>query len=327
MNNDVSAVAVTVVLSLVTFAWISLGAKLLRNEPLVAFEPRRETPWGLITVVLSFFLLLGAQAYVGLSLRGDLTAEPTVSQTNELLKWTAIATLIATGCSIGLIHLFLRAAWQDLGISLKHILQDVVTGVHAFLILGPLTFLIQFVFVKIFEIESHHPLIELLKEDSSGGLFGVVLILAVVVAPISEEYFFRILLQGWLEKHFLFGLSSNDTIHDEIPETEPNCDVAREGDVGTAPESESRRILTTLPTGVIERTFAVGSVPILISAAVFALMHWSHGPDPIALFVLALGLGYLYQRTHRWLPCIVTHACLNGTTMLILWLSLDELGA
>jgi Type II CAAX prenyl endopeptidase Rce1-like len=65
--------------------------------------------------------------------------------------------------------------------------------------------------------------------------------------------------------------------------------------------------------------------PIVISAAFFAVMHWSHGPDPAALFVLALGLGYLYQRTHRWMPSVVTHACLNGTTMLLLWYGLDEL--
>jgi membrane protease YdiL (CAAX protease family) len=40
-------------------------------------------------------------------------------------------------------------------------------------------------------------------------------------------------------------------------------------------------------------------------------MHASHGPDPVPLFVLALGLGYLYQRTHRLLPCVVVHLLLN----------------
>jgi len=37
--------------------------------------------------------------------------------------------------------------------------------------------------------------------------------------------------------------------------------------------------------------------PILLSAGLFAALHATHGPDPIPLFLLALGLGYLYQRT------------------------------
>ena len=92
----------------------------------------------------------------------------------------------------------------------------------------------------------------------------------------------------------------------------------------------SPQLEDTIDSTVDDRSVALivptaSAAPIVISAAVFALMHWSHGPDPAALFVLALGLGYLYQRTHRWLPSVVTHACLNGTTMLLLWFGLDEL--
>jgi membrane protease YdiL (CAAX protease family) len=38
-------------------------------------------------------------------------------------------------------------------------------------------------------------------------------------------------------------------------------------------------------------------------------------PDPIPLFVLALGLGYLYRQTHRILPCIVVHLLLNACSL------------
>ena len=269
MISDLAATVVTGILFFVTFAWISLFARVLRRNEILAFEPRRATPWGAIAVVLSFFLFIGSQIAVGLAFGVKPDAEPTVAQTNALLTWTAVAILAATLTSIGLIHLSARAGRADFGISLEHVPRDLFVGIYAFLILGPATFLIQFIFVKLLEFESQHPLIELLEQDSTGMLFGVVTVLAVIVAPISEEYFFRVLLQGWLEKIF------------------------------------------------------ASWVPIVISAAVFALMHWSHGPDPAALFVLALGLGYLYQRTHRWLPCVVTHACLNGTTMLMLWFGLE----
>ena len=323
---------VTGVLFLVTYAWISLFAKALRGNEILAFEPRRETPWGLIAVVLSFVLLIGSQRATGLAFGVTPDAEPTVAQTGALLTWTAVAILAATLISIGLIHLFARAGRKDFGISLEYVPRDLFTGVYAFLILAPITFTIQYVCVYVFGIESHHPLIELLKQDSTGKLFGAVTLLAVIVAPISEEYFFRVLLQGWLERIFLFRIA-----HDHEVERPFQSDVAlslddeKQGSIGFTPESVANPYSSPLLISSGDRNSVASIVPtasvvpIVISAAVFALMHWSHGPDPAALFVLALGLGYLYQRTHRWLPSVVTHACLNGTTMLLLWFGLGEL--
>lgn len=67
-----------------------------------------------------------------------------------------------------------------------------------------------------------------------------------------------------------------------------------------------------------ERSPRLVAIPILISSLTFALMHYSHGPDWIPLIVLALGLGYLYQRTQRILPCIVVHALLNSVSFSML---------
>jgi membrane protease YdiL (CAAX protease family) len=51
----------------------------------------------------------------------------------------------------------------------------------------------------------------------------------------------------------------------------------------------------------------------------FGLAHFGYGPEPISLFFLALALGYVYQRTHRILPCVITHSLFNLFTMLMLW--------
>jgi membrane protease YdiL (CAAX protease family) len=61
--------------------------------------------------------------------------------------------------------------------------------------------------------------------------------------------------------------------------------------------------------------------PIIVSAAIFAGMHYGHGYDFVALFFLALGLGYVYQQTHRVVPCIVIHLLLNAGSLVMLWLS------
>jgi membrane protease YdiL (CAAX protease family) len=324
--NDVSAMVVMTVLFLVAYAWISLFTKVLRRNEILAFEPRRETPWGLIAVVLSFLLLIGVQIAIGLAFGMTPDAAPTVEQTDALLTWTAVAICVATLISIGLIHLSARAGREDFGISLEHAPRDSFIGAYAFVILAPITFAIQYVFVYVFGIESHHPLIELLKEDSTGKLFGIVTLLAVVVAPISEEYFFRVLLQGWLERIFLFRTTCDSEVtHSTLSEAEPLGNNEMADSHGFMPEHESSTEMSPSSNRCLERSFVASAIPIVISAAVFALMHWSHGPDPAALFVLAIGLGILYQRTHRWLPCVVTHACLNGTTMLLLWFGLDEM--
>jgi membrane protease YdiL (CAAX protease family) len=62
--------------------------------------------------------------------------------------------------------------------------------------------------------------------------------------------------------------------------------------------------------------------PIFVSAAIFALMHAGNGPDPIPLFFLALGLGYLYRQTHRITPSMTVHFLLNAASMTLLWMEL-----
>ena len=62
-----------------------------------------------------------------------------------------------------------------------------------------------------------------------------------------------------------------------------------------------------------------GTFPIMISSTFFALLHLGHGFDPIPLWLLAVGLGLIYQRTHRILPCIVLHMAFNAFGLSMLW--------
>lgn len=44
-----------------------------------------------------------------------------------------------------------------------------------------------------------HPIVQLLVEKNWAAIFTCGII-AIVIAPVAEEFFFRVLLQGWLEK-------------------------------------------------------------------------------------------------------------------------------
>jgi hypothetical protein len=60
-------------------------------------------------------------------------------------------------------------------------------------------------------------------------------------------------------------------------------------------------------------------MPILVSSLLFGLAHAGYGPEPVPLFLFAIFLGYVFQRTNRILPCIVAHALFNSVTMVALW--------
>jgi membrane protease YdiL (CAAX protease family) len=142
----------------------------------------------------------------------------------------------------------------------------------------------------------------MLKQHRDRNLFAIVAFSAAVAAPIAEEFLFRVLLQGWLEKAFTFHGPTSELVLG-APPAEPT-------------EEAQADVLAPRPRGY--RALA----PIAISALIFALLHWSHGPDWVPLSVLAIGLGYLYQRTHRIVPSLTVHALLNGFTVLILWFEL-----
>jgi membrane protease YdiL (CAAX protease family) len=66
--------------------------------------------------------------------------------------------------------------------------------------------------------------------------------------------------------------------------------------------------------------------PIGVASLVFALMHLGQGAAPIPLFVLSLGLGYLYRQTGNITAPVVVHMVLNGLTLIVKFNEPSSLG-
>ena len=49
------------------------------------------------------------------------------------------------------------------------------------------------------EADTHHAAIDLLRQDGSVLTWTLCIVAAVIVAPVAEEFLFRLVLQGWLE--------------------------------------------------------------------------------------------------------------------------------
>lgn len=258
------------------FVWLALLRRVAGRRTLVEFEPRAQVPWsGVDVIVLAISALcLEALAHDFSATTGELEAS-----TPRLIAAAGISRMVWLVFAVIYLSRAAGAYADDMGFDARRLASDLRLAGLTFLAAALPVFSVQFLFTEVLGYKSEHPLVKLVHEEGSAGALLLTTIVAVIVAPLVEEFFFRVVLQGWLEK----------------------IQVERR---------ERRGGSTSEPPGF---------GPIIVAAAIFGLMHAGNGPDPIALFVLSLFLGYVYQRTHRIIAPLAVHACVNGLAMLELW--------
>jgi membrane protease YdiL (CAAX protease family) len=296
-----------------------------RASSWVVREPRRLWTADLVDVLVTFAVLfLGTS--VGIMLiapesSGELAKMSPDERVSAIYLQVAVSlsTIVLSTCLVLWRH-GLRP--RDLGWSLRGAGRDVWLGVLAFLVLAPPVYALQLFLVTRFE--SHHPLVDLLKNGAQPSLIAACVVSAVVAAPIAEEYLFRGMLQSWLEwlavwheglgedRHGVTGVkpSSERSVQPSVREQQAAipANPLLYGRVSHGAEASEAG-------GDGGDTSAAAWSPVVASAVVFSLLHYSHGPDWIPLFFFALGLGYLYRQSHRLLPCIVVHFLLNSCSL------------
>lgn len=323
--------------------WAVAAQRLGRGESIMRYEPRRWVPWGAIDLGLILFVLLSLQLAaitvvrfgLGIPL-GDLAGDDASVGTSLRQQASAIfvfgsANLLTLSGAVTIVRLRAGANTADLGIDRRKTRRDLALAVVTLAMVAVPVLLIQLALTQAFPTQ--HPLVKMLQEDPDPRLFAAAAFAAVLVAPIAEEYLFRVFIQGWLENVFC-------VYRRQLPGT-PSVlreDVGRLVLGGTRPKeagpadeqppamAPSEPPLRSDPA--THGTSAAGpwpcAWPIVISSGLFAAMHLGHGPDPIPLFFLALGLGYVYQRTHRVLPCIVMHMLFNAFALVQLWMMANQ---
>lgn len=315
----------TILLSIVACANVIY---MRRSGSVLPYEPRRPVPWGPIGCILAMvYLLMTAMSALGGE--GDGKAEPHTAST---LLVAIVVQLLIVGAFLFLIVAFTKATPRDLGLPTKgrQWVRDVCIGAAACLAaLAPVLLLQEALMHMLFpnHTSSGHPLIKMLTEaPPTPGVFFLSAVFAVVVAPVCEEITFRLLLQGWLERWEDEQLGWR-----RITSSEPPIQLTPVSDSAGAVTLDQPIHADASPVVAEELSFAsdpprrgvmglpYGWLPIMISAAAFGLAHFGYGPEPVPLFLLALVLGYLYQRTHSIIPGIVAHALFNLFSMIILW--------
>ncbi len=288
--------------------WVWAARRLWRREPLLPYEPRRLVPWGgidLAVVIAAIIFLQGlclgvAVKWSGVQMPSDWNnLDP---QTRFIVLSGNLAANVLTLLVAALILFWQTdARWSDLGINLQRAPYDVRCGAIAFAAAAPAVFGLQRLITT--WVPYHHQLVTAVQEKNDLPMWIVAGVSAVVVAPVFEEFFFRVLLQGWLEKVELRlarrAESDLDADESAVIDSEEPPAVGPGG----------------VPLGLFG--LSLGMLPIVVSSTLFALMHWGQGGAPIPLFVFALVLGFLYQRTHRILPSLTVHVLLNSISLAV----------
>src|SRR3954453_5929230 len=309
---------------------LSIGAcfnviHMRRKGPLLPYEPRRPVPWGAVGCILAVITLLNAAYAASHDMAvadGGRSSQPLEPAT---LIFGMIEQLFIVGGLVLVVAAITKATLRDLGwpANIRQFIRDISIGAAACLVALAPVHISQIALMTVFfpDMKSGHPLIKMVMDAPPDPwillLTGVA---AVVVAPICEEIAFRLLLQGWLEGWVdrRLGWRAAAT---EMQMT--NDEAQMTNDQGSRPEDLSLVIpdssLQAEPPSSGIAGLPYGWFPIIVSSAAFGLAHLGYGPEPVPLFLLGLVLGYLYQRTHRILPGIVTHALFNLFTMIILW--------
>jgi membrane protease YdiL (CAAX protease family) len=342
-------VVAAAILSGCLMGWARTIRKWSIGQLLIPWSSRREVPWAFIDLIglAAIFIAANLAIWAGLAYFGWLPSSTalkdlTLSQRGVLTLATAVLSCLVLLIGLPLVALRCGANARDFGWSANDFVGDLKLGLAAFVMLAPPVYVLQAVLTQIWP--SEHPLVELFKAGPDVRLFGMLALAAAIVAPIFEELMFRVVLQGFLEKavsfrgsvfELVFGGSHPEpdtlyAVNQAAPEAvESAVQTLNPGPTNInpyAPPVEAK----VLEDGSVARGSAeVESIPLRgwrawlpigISAIIFALLHFEHGPDWIPLFFLAVGMGYLYQRTHRVVPSLVVHVSLNSLSLWWLWI-------
>ena len=301
-------------------------------------QQRLRLPIGLIDLFLAVFLWIMGQT-VGITIAVAIVGggfdpnKMTLYQQTVVGYSVGLSVLVTT--ILTLVYLYGRYQRLEtfgLGGGLSRMGRDIGLGAVVFLCFVPITFLVQAVVTQLWPYE--HPTLELISPESSLLTILSAWWMAVIVAPISEEFFFRGMLQGWLSRLFMPNRSAELPLTGGWPARHPNAQVDP-ALAGANANSDSQPMPSKSHRGNVDNPYlspetldpAVLSdssspwyvastwAPVVITAFLFGMVHFGQGPAPIPIFVFGLGLGLIYRQTGRIVPCIIAHFMLNSFSM------------
>lgn len=300
-----------------------LGRRLLQRDTSVI------APWGLVDVYLIFAIcyflspLLFQAAFHAGEVNTSATETTATQEVEPETPDTTVAKpksspeetqremllggwlrLFAMVVSIGYLLLRHRTTFGELGLSIKDLARNIRLGVFGTIMLIPPVMILHLIVSQF--VDYKHSTIEQMPAVS----FAVPLFAAGFAAPIFEEFLFRGVIQGFLQR---WGALGNNDFKGILMGRSGNAETEMETSAETVDGRED----------IYWKYFSM-TWPIAVSAGIFALMHLGQGAASIPLFFFACGLGYFFWRTHSLIPCIVIHLILNVWSLIFAAVQLNS---
>lgn len=264
-----------------------------------------ERAWDLV-IVLCVSIFLGLLAASSLShLQMDDQA--------KLLLQNAVASAGTFAAIVALLAAMRPGQLRALGTNLKWLRAGIAGGAATLFVLYPLISLtsaaVESIYYRLHRSQPEaHELLQLLNQSHNRGLSLFTIILAVLIAPMSEELAYRGLLQTALGR----GFALLSVIWQRAGARAPIDPVDIAITTPSVLDYGSRSMLgrQVASPGEFSRWSAV-----IVTAAIFAAIHLNIAFF-VPLFVLAIGLGYVYERTGNLWVSICAHGLFNGGQIL-----------
>jgi membrane protease YdiL (CAAX protease family) len=243
----------------------------------------------------------------------------------RLLLWAGPAAfVIQFPVALGLLRALGGARPCDLGLTTRRLGTNLLAGLAAAAPFTVAVYALNRLLISLSEPGKEHPYTQLIQSGAlSGAELGLLVLQAVVLAPVWEELLFRGVLQPYFATR-RWGAHAAMTAA---------VALGLLSSAGPVREAVAAGPLAVLKASAPALT-ALALVPVyllvwwrsrsLVGPALFAtavLFGWFHAgvwPTPVPLTLLGLGLGYLAYRTQSLVGPIVVHALFNATSCAIL---------
>jgi membrane protease YdiL (CAAX protease family) len=234
-----------------------------------------------------------------------------------------VASLIAFPFQVLSVLLFLHRLGgtrpYQLGLTTNQVGRNVLLGVLGWLILTPVVLGLNMEVTELLQVwepkvVKEHPFLKLRESGMLTGLeMSLLVFQAVIAAPVIEELFFRGVLLRWLTRNrwaspVVIGLS----VCLAIPVEREKWEQLRRMEL--MPLLPALFVLISTGGYLWIRSREKDATPsaIYASSLLFGMIHQFAWPSPVPLFFLALGLGWLAQRTQSLVGPMVLHGLFNG---------------
>jgi membrane protease YdiL (CAAX protease family) len=210
---------------------------------------------------------------------------------------------------------------SQLGLTRRRLGQNLLVGFVGALVLVPCVFGVYYLVIALYHSwgaapTEEHPLTQVAQFGLAPVEWGLLVLSAVVAAPVVEEQVFRGLLQPWFAKRreggalamvlaFLMALAMRRS---EIEVSLPRGPWAVAGECLPA-----LFVLALVPVFLLVwwRSRTPVGPAIFGTAVLFAAFHSGVWPSPVPLLLLALGLGIIAYRAQSLAAPMLIHALFN----------------